>query len=301
MAWNPFRHFWLKFAALGLGTLLWITISGQQVERSIVVQLQFRNIPASLELTGDPPHTIDVRLRGASGQFSQLAPSDVVATVDLTDTKPGPRIFPLTVDHVSVPLGIEVMSVEPATIRLNLERSSSVEVAVSPTIDGDPAPGYEIGEVVSDPKTVWVVGPESRLNEKTAAVTERISVEGATGTITDIVSMGASDSSVRLREPRPAKVTIKIVPAEPTRFSGRPISFRNLMPGRTATTDPATVTVSVRARRDLLSSLRDEALAPYVDLGGLAPGRYNLPVHVDARGEYVVGAIDPSLVSVRIR
>ena len=162
MAWNPFRHFWLKFAALGLGTLLWITISGQQVERSIVVQLQFRNIPASLEMTGDTPHTIDVRLRGASGQFSQLAPSDVVATVDLTDTKPGPRIFPLTVDHVSVPLGIEVKSVEPATIRLNLERSSSVEVAVSPTIDGDPAPGYEIGEIVSDPKTVWVVGPESR-------------------------------------------------------------------------------------------------------------------------------------------
>src|SRR5947209_5212720 len=123
MTWNPFRHFWLKIAALGLGTLLWITISGQQVERSVVVQLQFRNVPASLEITGDTPHTIDVRLRGASGQFSQLAPSDVVATVDLMAARPGVRVFPLTADHVSVPLGIEVKSVDPATISLNLEKS----------------------------------------------------------------------------------------------------------------------------------------------------------------------------------
>ena len=41
----------------------------------------------------------------SSGQFSQLSPSDVVATVDLTNARAGLRVFPLTADHVSVPLG----------------------------------------------------------------------------------------------------------------------------------------------------------------------------------------------------
>jgi YbbR domain-containing protein len=301
MAWNPFRHFWLKIAAIGLGTVLWITVSGQQVERSVVVQLQFRNVPVALEITGDTPHTIDVRLRGASGQFSQLAPSDVVATIDLTDARPGVRVFPLTADHISVPLGIEVKSVDPATISLNLEKSASTAVMVNPTIDGDPAPGYEVDEIISDPKTVVVVGPESRIKAVPSAVTERISIEGATRTVTETVSMGASDSAVRLSHPQSARVTIKIVSAPPTRFSGRPITFLNLMPGRTATADPPTVTVSVRARPDQLSVLRDHDLAPYVDLAGLGPGHYTLPVHVDAHGEYVIGAVEPSPVSVRIR
>ena len=35
MAWHPFQHFGLKVAALALGTLLWLTVSGQQVERRV--------------------------------------------------------------------------------------------------------------------------------------------------------------------------------------------------------------------------------------------------------------------------
>ena len=124
--------------------------------------------------------------------------------------------------------------VDPATISLNLEKSGSSEVAVTPTVDGDPAPGYEISEIISEPKTVWVIGPESRLKDQPTAITERISVEGATATIIETVSMGASDSAVRLREPRTARVTIKIGPAEPTRTVARAKETRKRKPARTA-------------------------------------------------------------------
>ena len=35
MAWHPFRNLGLKVVALLLGTLLWFTVSGQQVERTV--------------------------------------------------------------------------------------------------------------------------------------------------------------------------------------------------------------------------------------------------------------------------
>ena len=62
MAWHPFRHFGLKISAFVLGLLLWITVSGQQVERSVVVQLQFRNVPASLEIIARSSDRLDVRI-----------------------------------------------------------------------------------------------------------------------------------------------------------------------------------------------------------------------------------------------
>src|SRR6187399_2018125 len=116
MAWHPFRNVGLQLAALGLSVLLWMTISGHQVERNVLVQLQFRNMPASLELIGDTPRNVDVRVSGAAGLIGALEPYQVVATVDLTDARTGVRVFPLTTEQITVPLGVEVKGVSPSTI-----------------------------------------------------------------------------------------------------------------------------------------------------------------------------------------
>ena len=299
MALRPFRNARLKIAALGLGFVLWITVSGQQVERTVLVQLQFRNLPASLEITGDAPRTVDVRVHGAAGLISRLEPTEVVATVDLTDARPGLRVFPLTSGHISVPLGVDVRSVDPSAVSLTLEKSAPADVAVKPTIDGQPAPGYEVADVTWEPKTVGVVGPESHIKERPLAVTERISIEGAKATVIETVSMGVSDPAVRLRESRAARVTIKIVAAPVARFADLPVVFRNLPPEREVTLDPATVTVTVRMHQ--ATSGPNRKIDPYVDLAGLAPGRYTLQVHVDSHDEYAIGTIEPATVAVRIR
>ena len=302
MAWSPFRGIGLKLAALGLGLVLWMTVSGQQVERSVLVQLQFRNVPSSLEITGNPPRTVDVRLRGTSGLISRLETIDVVATIDVTDVRPGVRVFPLTVDQISAPLGVQVMSVDPSTVSLTLEESATADVPVKATIDGEPAAGFDIEEVVCEPKTVTIRGPASRVKAGLAALTERISVEGVAATMTETVSMAVSDSTARLRDTQNVRVTIKIVPAPIVEMGASRVGFRHLGPGHQASADPATAAVSVRAGRAALAALRDQAPPePYVDVAGLGPGRYNLPVKVDSAGAYVAAGIDPATVAVRIR
>jgi YbbR domain-containing protein len=213
VAWPLFRNVGLKVVALGLGISLWMTVSGQQVERNVLVQLQFRNVPAALELTGDTPRTVDVRMRGAGGLITQLEPGQVVATIDLTNVQPGVRIFPLTPEHISVPLGVQVLSVDPATLSLTLEQSASVRVPVKPTIDGQPADGYEVEEVSWTPKMVELVGPESRFRDHPLAITEHVSIAGATSTVSDNVTIGVSDPALRLRQAQSALVTIKIAPS----------------------------------------------------------------------------------------
>ncbi len=298
MAWHPFRNIGLKLSALGLAVLLWVTISGQQVERNVLVQLQFRNIPAALELTGDTPRTVDVRVRGAAGLIGALEAYQVVATIDLTNARPGLRVLPLTNEQITVPLGVEVKSVDPSTISLVLERSATARVQIKPTIDGEPAAGYAIAEITCQPSIVDVVGPESHLKDLPAAVTERISIEGATATVIESVGLGLTDPSVRLQQAQSARVTIKIVPAPLTQWPGLTIEFRHLPAGRRATVEPASVSVSVRGAAPAGG---DRPVTAYVDLTGLRPGQYRLQVRVDADEGYALAGIDPPTVRVRIQ
>lgn len=301
MAWRPFHHFALKVAAVCLAVLLWITVSGQQVQRNVLVHLQFRNMPASLDMTGDTPRIADVRVRGAAGLISQLEPGQVVATLDLTGARPGVRVFPLTGEQISVPLGVEVLSVDPATVSLTLEKSVNLQVPLKPSVDGQPAPGYDLGEITWTPKVVDIVGPESRVREKPTAITERISIDGATATIIETVNIAVSDSAFRLRQPQIAQVTIAIVPGPVARFPGRRVEFRNLPAGRQVAADPPVVAVTVRGTHTAVSALVEKELVPHVDVARLGPGRYTLPVHLDAREDYMVTSIEPASVSVRIQ
>ena len=63
MKYSPFRHLGLKLLAVALAALLWLIVAGDHlVERSLRVPLEYRNIPPQLELVGDPPTEVDVRL-----------------------------------------------------------------------------------------------------------------------------------------------------------------------------------------------------------------------------------------------
>jgi YbbR domain-containing protein len=213
MAWHPFRNLGLKIAALALGTLLWFTVSGTQVERVVSgVPVYYRNVPAPLVITGDRINEVSVHLRGGEHVISRLVPGDLGLVVDLTDAHPGPSVLSLPAGQVEAPLGVEVTQVDPATAIVMLEESRTVRVPVKPAVTGRPAPGFAVGMVTVEPKEVAVSGGVSRLQATAFAFADRVSIEGAKDTVTAVVTLGVSDAELRLPEDRTARVTVTIVP-----------------------------------------------------------------------------------------
>src|SRR5512140_2806592 len=97
MAIGPLRHVGLKLVSIGLAALLWLVVSGEQiVERALRVPLEFTNLPAQLEVVGDPPDVVEVRVRGSSGALSRIAGGEVVAVLDLRSARAGQRLFHLS-------------------------------------------------------------------------------------------------------------------------------------------------------------------------------------------------------------
>lgn len=298
----PFQHLGLKILSLALAVLLWMAVAGEQtVERGLRVPLELQQYPSGLEVTGDLPTTVDVRVRGASAALSRVAAGEVVAVLDLRGARPGRRLFPLTPEQVRVPFGVEVVQVTPSAIAITFEPSASRELPVVPSIEGRPAPGYIVGRRISDPAVVEIVGPQSAVRQATEALTEPISIAGARQPVRETVTIGVADPVLRLKNPKPATVMVDIVPAPLERtLRGRALHLRNLASALQAEATPEVVDVTLRGRRDALDQIEPDEVVAYVDVAGLGPGEYTLTAHADATLDAGVARIEPSTVKVRI-
>ena len=303
MRYNPFRNLGLKALAVVLAVLLWITVAGEHVvERSLRVPLEFRNVPEQLEIVGNTPDTVDVRLRGSSALLSRVQAGEIVAVLDLAAARAGSRLFHLRPDEVRAPFGVEVSQVIPATLALELEKSARRRVPIMAATDGEPAPGYVVGKVSSDPAMVEIVGPESRVRQIAEATTEPVTIKDAKARVRDGVTVGVVDTSVRLAQPQIAQVTVEIWPAPVERRLGEvPVRYRNVAQGLTAQLTPRFVQMSVRGPEEVLTLLQADSVQAFVDLAGLGTGRYNLRVQVDPGERFGVVAIDPPVVSVTVK
>jgi YbbR domain-containing protein len=298
----PFRHAGLKLLSLGLAVLLWMVVAGEEtVERGLRVPLELVQFPAGLELQGEPPALVDVRVRGASSTLSRVGPGDIVAVLDLRGARPGRRLFQLSPEQVRTPFDVQVVQVSPASVAMVFENSASQQVPISPSIEGTPAPGYVVGKVTVEPKTVEVTGPESAVNQATEAVTEAVSVAGARDRVTESVTVGLIDPALRLKNPRQATVRVDVLPGPRERtLRDQPVRFRNIGLNLSAQAAPSTVEVVLRGSREGLSRVEPGDVSAFVDLLGLGPGDYPLEVRVDASADAFVARIEPGAVRVRI-
>jgi YbbR domain-containing protein len=297
----PFRNLGLKVLALALAIVMWLIVAGEDtVERGLRVPLQFEQFPAGLELLGEPPTLVDVRVRGAASIVSRMSPGEVVAVLDLRTSTPGRRLFQLTPEQVRTPFGVQVVQVAPATVAMSFERSATAVVPIVPVVDGTPAPGYVVGTVTSDPQKVEVIGPESVVRRATEALTETIAVDGARANVAESVTIGFLSPALRLRTPQRANVSVEILPGPRERtVRDRPVQLRNLHQLLTAQAIPSMVDILLRGRESV-DRLSPDRVVAFADLTGLGVGEYSLTVQVTAPADAGVVGVTPQIVQVTI-
>ena len=302
MAISPLRNIWLKFLSISIAAMLWLVVAGDRtVERALRVPVEYENLPQGLEIVGDAPESVDVRLRGSSGTLGRLGGGELAAVLDLRTARPGRRLFHLTPNHVRVPYGVEVVQVAPATLPIGFENSAVRIVQVRPYVEGRPAPGYEVTSVTSNPATVEIVGPESSLRGLDEAMTEPISLTGATRPIRETVNIGVADPGVRLRTPQTAEVIVQIVTGTSTRTLGAvSVNVVNLDNGLRARVLPATVSVAVRGTQQGVKELTADGLNASVEASGLGPGDHEVVVRIRAPQGLGIERVAPETVRLRI-
>ena len=109
----------LKLLALGITLVLWFAVTGQNKPLTIRTPVQLNLIrPSNLDISNDPPKTVEVVLKGSRQNLQRLSPLDLVATVDVSDHAAGERVIRLSLDRVTMQFQTVLrLNLQPSTLR----------------------------------------------------------------------------------------------------------------------------------------------------------------------------------------
>jgi YbbR domain-containing protein len=111
----------LKLLALAISFLLWATYTAEPyAEVGFLVPLEFTTMPPQLEISGDVPNAVRVRVRGRSALLRRMIPADLNLRLDMTNGKLGTTTIDFKPEMVAAPYGATVVQVEPTEIHVTL-------------------------------------------------------------------------------------------------------------------------------------------------------------------------------------
>ncbi|MCP4202824.1 MAG: hypothetical protein GY769_12930 [bacterium] len=174
----------LRALALGLAVGTWAFVTSSRAdqtetaETTIEPSVQYNNPGSSDLIVLDPVLRVQVRLRGQTNLISALNPAQVSVVVDLRNAEQGPIEVPLAPDNVVRPQGLEVLSIQPNLLSLEVDRVISEFRPVSVRLAGEPAAGAVAGVPDVVPPRVLVQGPESILATVDSLVTRPVLLDG---------------------------------------------------------------------------------------------------------------------------
>jgi len=211
-----FRDIGLKLLAVALAALLWLSVSSQRLEqisvRTFDVPVALVSIPRDLIITRATPDTVSVRLRGRLSALRALSSQNLEATLSLSDTRTGDTTLPISAQSLNVPGGVEVLSIDPARLRLKLEARRQKQVRIRPYLVGELPPGYEYDpqDVTVDPANALVSGPASLVADVSEVATERVILSGRVEPFRQRVTLVSDSPLVRVVDPVMAVIHVVV-------------------------------------------------------------------------------------------
>ena len=115
-----FHHAGLKISALVIATALWAAYNSEPlVESSYNVPLLLENVPAGLQVAGDVPAAVQVRVRGRQGRLRPRDLSELNVIADFTHAHAGIQPVELVTNDP------DVVDISPARVEFSLVSASA--------------------------------------------------------------------------------------------------------------------------------------------------------------------------------
>ena len=203
------HNFGLKLLSLALAVALWLAVvRDPPAEVAVDVPIEFHNVPENLEISSENIPRAQIRVRGPQRIVRRLQTADVSADIELSGVKPGERTFDLTTDQIQHPKELEVVQIIPSQFHLTFDARLTRQVPVHPRVVGTFAPGYAIGQIVSEPSTVTISGPQKRVEAVEAAITDSVDATGTMDRVSFVRHAYVSDPLVQVMNSNPVRVTV---------------------------------------------------------------------------------------------
>ncbi|MGH2446952.1 MAG: CdaR family protein [Candidatus Limnocylindria bacterium] len=209
------RNWHLKLSAVLLAMVLYtgLVFSGSFSEDTIMVPVNDVNQPGDTFLLSGELGLVEVRYRTVNANVSSVVADAFVATIDFSDYEmdeaPAPQVLDVNVS--SLREGIEVLSVNPRTVRVELDRIEERSVPVE-VDDGVVPEGLETDDPVLSVDEVSVRGPASAVNLVDRAIARiRIDPSGINfNSPVELVPVDVAGQPVTLVDVEPRTISVQV-------------------------------------------------------------------------------------------
>lgn len=184
----------LRLVSLFLALLMWVNFSGRvdvsESDKTRVlsqVPLVYVDKPEAFRITNEYTFQSTIIVQGPRKVLDSISPLDIGVTLDLSGVRTGANTLPIMPEHVTLPQElqdqIQVVSVIPSQVTLNIDKYSQARVPLKLLPMGSPAEGYEVVSHRTIPEFVTLEGPSKRIDGVSMLLGESVSVDGATATL----------------------------------------------------------------------------------------------------------------------
>jgi len=283
--------------AFACGLWLFVNYAERDAEKTLVVPVEFQNLPAQLMINGTRDEYVDLRLRGPRSLLSQLNSKKL--RLDLREVRPGMASFRITADMLNLPRGVRLIRISPAQVNLSIAQIITRTVPVRLELSGKPPRGYFVKETELNPEKIDVTGPAPEVEKIHVVVTDAVDLSTLTQPVTrDVTLRGPEGSFISYSKDR-VHVRLGITEVITTQeFRNLPIAVKNAVAPMVVR--PDRIAVTVRGPQLLVESLMLNEEHISADATGQGDGSITVPVAVALPPGVELVSQDPEKVELQL-
>jgi YbbR domain-containing protein len=295
----PFHNGTLKLFSLAFAFGLWLLINAgeRDTEQTMLLPVEFRNLPPQLVVVGQRVEFVDVRVSGPRTLLSRLSSKKI--SLDLTGMRPGPSSFRVNTELLNLPRGVKLLRVTPSAISLDIARMVKRIVPVRVEIVGKPPLGYSAGEVDVSPATVEVSGPAPQIEKIQAIATDPMDISRLTQSTSRDLQLPRPDGDLVTYSAEQVRARIEIQEVIVSKEFRR---LRAMVKNARLHVTPSVflVDVAVRGPQRIVEKLKLTSEEVFIDADRQGQGSVSLPVTVLLPPEVELVSQDPPEVEVKL-
>jgi hypothetical protein len=199
-----FHNLGWKLASLAVAVVIWALVASEpEMATFVTVRLEFKNMPEDLEISSEPVESVQLELKGPSGELrgDGLRPAVVM---DVGGVGPGVHTFTIGDRNVRLARGVRLVRAKPAEVTLGFEPHAERTVPVQVRWAGEPPSKFRVR-----PQNIGIEGPSSHVARIAAAVTDPVDLSRMPGSAVRVNLITApEDAYVRFRSTAQATVEV---------------------------------------------------------------------------------------------
>jgi YbbR domain-containing protein len=173
------------------------------------VPIQYTNRDPDLEVIESSHDAVRVYLGGSGSLIRSIRAEDVQVRLKLDKTLPGQNSLYITQDNISLPPGVYLKKIEPATIQLTLDKLVTKELPIQVTWKGKFDKNLILTEVILNPEKIKVIGGRKILENVATVYTQEIPLDEIKNSGNTTVGLLVDGQSFNIAPEEKTAVTVR--------------------------------------------------------------------------------------------